>query len=150
MMETTINNVKLKFNEKGDAFRLIKRLEKNGGDYWKEIPNKASSDGYNRINIGNGKKIYRHNIIGQLFFNNKDLIVHHIDGNKLNNNINNLKLIPFQKCHFKQKKAKGYCKRGDRFEAYIDVGNRKYLGRFDTEDEAHNAYLEAKKIYHII
>ena len=29
-------------------------------------------------------------------------------------------------------------------------GKNKFLGLYDTEQEAHQAYLEAKKIYHVI
>jgi hypothetical protein len=58
-----------------------------------------------------------------------------------------------QQNHFNETKAKGYCwhKPAKKWMAYIRLnGKGKNLGYYDTEDEARQAYLDAKKIYHII
>jgi hypothetical protein len=54
-------------------------------------------------------------------------------------------------------KAKGYSeipehkRTGNKYIAKIRVdGRTKFLGRYKTESDARNAYLEAKKIYHKI
>ena len=49
--------------------------------------------------------------------------------------------------------AKGcsFEKRTGKWKAYIKInGKLKNLGRYNTEEEAHEKYLEQKKIYHII
>jgi hypothetical protein len=49
--------------------------------------------------------------------------------------------------------AKGYTwnKPAKKWMAQINLNKKHmYLGCFDTEEEARNAYLEAKKIYHIM
>jgi hypothetical protein len=83
--------------------------------------------------------------------NSIDHIKHEI-GMPLDNSIGNLRLVSHQQNHF-NRIAKGYSfnKQLKRYEAYICVNYRKIgLGFYDTADEAHNAYLEAKQIYHII
>ena len=78
--------------------------------------------------------------------------IDHIDRIKLNNHISNLRIVSNQKNSF-NKNAKGYYfhKRDKKYIAKIGLnGKQKKLGYYDTEEEAHNAYLEAKKIYHII
>lgn len=79
--------------------------------------------------------------------------IDHIDGNTSNNKIDNLREISHQKNMFNIKKAKGYYfnKTINKFIAGIKVNyKRKHLGCFDTSEEARQAYLDAKKIYHII
>lgn len=51
-------------------------------------------DGYKAVNV-NGKKILEHRAIWKYYHGDipDGYQIHHIDGNKLNNNINNLELI---------------------------------------------------------
>lgn len=54
-----------------------------------------NSAGYKCIKVGD-KYLYEHRLIMEEFLNrklNKDEVVHHKDGNKLNNNLNNLELM---------------------------------------------------------
>ena len=126
---------------------------------WKQVTIQDRRDGYKYINI-NYKKIQLHRVI--YYAHNKGWDIHdiskdnkidHIDGNIANNNISNLRVVTAQQNQFNRHTAKGYylCKTTNRWQAEIAL-NRKniHLGRFDTEEEAHNAYLEAKKIYHIM
>ena len=49
--------------------------------------------------------------------------------------------------------AKGYCwdKQNKKWLAHIKINNKYiHLGRYDNEDEAQQAYLKAKKKYHVI
>lgn len=81
------------------------------------------------------------------------LSIDHINGDKTNNFLCNLRVVTHQQNHFNETKAKGYCwyKRDKKWQAYIMLnGKNKHLGRFDSESEARAAYLDAKKIYHII
>jgi hypothetical protein len=68
------------------------------------------------------------------------------------NNIENLRVVTSQQNHFNIN-CKGYYwdKKTQKWQAQIRVrGKNKHLGRFNTEDEARQAYLDAKKIYHKI
>ena len=81
--------------------------------------------------------------------------VDHIDQNKLNNKINNLRLLSKRDNQINSKKvidAKGYYKTSNgKFQSQIRVDGKKvYLGTFDNEKEASIAYQSAKEIYHII
>ena len=58
-----------------------------------------------------------------------------------------------QKNSFNRTTVKGYSfiKRINKFQSQICLDDKRiYLGLFNTEQEAREAYLEAKKIYHII
>jgi hypothetical protein len=79
--------------------------------------------------------------------------IDHIDGNPSNNKIENLRDVTAQQNQWNQTKAKGYCwdKSAKKFQAQISINREvKFLGYFNTEQEARNAYLKAKEIYHII
>jgi hypothetical protein len=79
--------------------------------------------------------------------------IDHIDGNKKNNRIENLRDVSHQENQFNLTKAKGYSwdPINKKFAARIKLNNRnKFLGRFNTEEEARNAYLKAKEKYHVI
>ena len=86
--------------------------------------------------------------------------IDHIDCNPANNKITNLReATPVENSMNKRSPRKdnksgflgvNYNKDRNRFEAYICVyGKRIGLGRFDTPEEAHQAYLEAKRMYHL-
>jgi len=77
----------------------------------------------------------------------------HIDGNRTNNRIENLRNVNNQQNHFNMTKAKGYHwhKATNKFKAEImKNGKNIFLGLFDDPLEARAAYLEAKKKYHVI
>jgi len=79
--------------------------------------------------------------------------IDHIDGNKINNKILNLRDVSGQENSFNFTKAKGYSwdKKNKKFHASIKVNYKgKHLGRFNTQEEARNAYLKAKEKYHVI
>ena len=78
--------------------------------------------------------------------------IDHIDRDKTNNKITNLRDVTNQQNSFNQK-AVGYYwrERRNHYEARITVNGKKiHLGCFKTEEDARNAYAEGKKIYHII
>jgi hypothetical protein len=82
-----------------------------------------------------------------------DMQVDHINGNRLDNRRCNLRIVTNQQNQWNQTRAKGYSwhRNKNKWQARI-VKNKKtiYLGLFDNEQEARQAYLEAKEIYHMI
>lgn len=120
------------------------------------VENTNNHYGYNKIGC-NGKIIKRHRIIAFTFLNldieNQKLQIDHISGDKLNNCVNNLRIVNNQQNHFNRTTAKGYYwhKTKQTWHAQIGLNSKLiHLGYFDTEDEARAAYLAAKQIHHII
>lgn len=120
-----------------------------------EITTKHSY-GYSMIHFMYNKKQYQ--LLGHQFAFwciNKYVpdFIDHIDGNTSNNRISNLRSVTHQENHFNRTKAKGYFynKKSNKYIAHIRFnGKDKYLGSFFTEEEAREAYLQAKKLYHNI
>ena len=70
-----------------------------------------------------------------------DKEVEHKDRIRTNNRFDNLRLASRSQNN-NNKMSKGWTKSGDRYVARIRVnGQETYLGRFDTPDEAHAAYV---------
>jgi len=138
---------------------VVERFWKN--KYWKIVENTGNHNkGYNYINI-NKKLILRHRLIAYCFLGLDNIIgnkkgidlIDHINHDKLNNSVENLRITNGTGNQQNKKNTKGYTfiKKMNKYRAQINV-NRKtiYLGYFDTKEEARQAYLDAKKIYHII
>lgn len=98
----------------------------------------------------NGKLFYAHRVAYFLCYGEVPHMIDHINGIKHDNRIKNLRLATDEvNCH--NRKASGVTKpkQTKRFAAAITINKkRKHLGYFDSREEAHQAYLEAKKIYH--
>jgi hypothetical protein len=83
----------------------------------------------------------------------------HINGIRNDNRIKNLRTVNSQQNHFNRHftkndiRVKGftYIIKKNKFRSSITI-NKKfiYLGYFDTEQEARDAYLKAKEKYHVI
>jgi len=81
-----------------------------------------------------------------------DNFIDHINGDKSNNSIENLRIVTNQQNTFNQK-AKGYTWNihAKKWMARIHLdGKSKHLGLFESEEEARDAYLKAKEIFHKI
>ena len=131
---------------------ILRKFPKLG---WRAIPQTNNNGcGYNQIRV-EGKLRQRHRLMVAAFnpafdIDKTEHVGDHIDGNRLNEAFDNLRVVTRQGNSFNTK-AKGYHKYNDRFAARICVnGELKYLGLFDTEEEARGAYLAAKDLYHII
>lgn len=85
--------------------------------------------------------------------------IDHIDGDRSNNKINNLRCVTPRGNSENQKNAMpfnqtkligvSFYKRDNIFTAQINVnGKKKHLGRFKTAEEANIAYVKAKRVFH--
>lgn len=114
-----------------------------------------------RISIRFRNKLYKAHRLIWLLAHGKwpDGVIDHIDGNPLNNRLSNLRDVPQSVNTHNHRKARsnntsgllGVCRRDDigKFQAKIQVmGKVIFLGTFMTADEAHEAYLTAKRKYH--
>jgi hypothetical protein len=85
-------------------------------------------------------------------------VVDHIDGSRENNAISNLRDVSSAMNSQNEKKARSNSTTGclgvtrhtsDRFRARIKVGKKvTHLGMFDKPDDAHDAYVRAKRLLH--
>ena len=144
-----IKGIKLFIMKSGLIFRYYNNKR------WKLIENTSNTvDGYNQIALKN-QMIKRHRLMGLTFLNfnikNPKLQIDHIDGNRLNNHINNLRVVNHQQNQFNRTTAKGYYKDKTKWHSQIQLNKKViYLGLYTTEEDARKAYLDAKLVYHII
>jgi len=110
--------------------------------------------GYTRVSINN-KPYSLHRLIW-IYHNEEipeDLQVDHINRERGDNRIDNLRLVSIQENAFNRYIAKGYSwsKRNNKWRSMIRInGKQTHLGLFDTESDARQAYLNAKEKYHAI
>lgn len=110
-----------------------------------------SIKGYLRVTCGTGNKFLIHRLIAQHFIPNPDKLpqVDHLDGNKQNNKLNNLRWVSISQ-NLRNKPWKGYTfdKRKNKFKSSImRNGKQEFLGYFDTEEEARQSYLNSCEEY---
>ena len=114
--------------------------------------------GYVRVGLlrdGRFTSRLMHRLVAIAFLDNPDNKpnIDHIDHNPSNNAISNLRWATQQENTWNQVQQKhagcdfkGVHKDGDRWRAQIQKnGRRKHLGRFETQQEAAKAYLDAAK-----
>jgi len=146
------------YNDKIRCYRdgVVERFWRN--KYWKIVENTDNKEGYNYIYI-NKKMILRHRIIAYCFLGLDDIVgnykgidlIDHIDHNKLNNSIENLRITNGTGNQQNRKNVKGYYfdKKMNKYQAYIKVnGKNIHLGYYIIEEEARQAHLKGKEKYH--
>lgn len=112
-------------------------------------------DGYRTIRIYR-KMYYEHRLAWALVYgDNLDMDIDHIDGDKANNKICNLRLAtPSQnltnsgvrKDSLTGRKGVIYAKSTGKYQARFTFNKKHYhLGSFDCKEKAHRAYIEAVK-----
>ena len=135
---------------------VVERFYRNC--YWKVVENNDNCKGYNEIRI-NGKLIKRHRLIAYCFLGLTNIVgeldnsnvIDHINGKPLDNRVENLRITTQQGNMQNNTKAKGYYwhKLANKWHSSIKVDKKQiYLGLFDTEEEAKQAYLTAKAKHH--
>lgn len=106
----------------------------------------------------NGKQYYAHRLAWLIIFGVDAKLIDHINGDKQDNRICNLRNVSHIENGQNQFKAQkdsksgylGVTKIGDKYQARIVVnGKRVSLGYFNSPQEASNAYKSSKRINHI-
>ena len=137
---------------------------KDGKLFWKRSHGRVKAGdeaGYlcangRRYVRANGKLRFLHRVIWEMHHGECPEFLDHIDGNPLNNRIENLRPATKQQNAQNRKvrrtnklKTKGVQVRGAKFAAYIWVDKQqKYLGTFETINEAGDAYMSAARKHH--
>lgn len=116
-----------------------------------------TSNGYYQTRINNVKCANHRLAFIYMLDKEPAQFVDHIDGNRLNNSWNNLREATYaenaQNLVAPRINNKvgiiGVHKKRNKFIAQIMTdGKKKYIGQFDTPEEAHQAYVNAKRQYH--
>ena len=153
-MEALINNTRVKY-ECGEVYSFI-ILGRSKNRKWVLLKGSLDRQGYRRVTIA-GVDYYYHRLLYKLHNPEWEIkftgdnLVDHIDRNKKNNIIANLRVVN-SKENSENREAKGYwwCEPRGRYRSEIVVnGKRKCLGSFLKEEEAREAYIIAKRRYHI-
>jgi len=130
------------------------------GCYWVTVENKVNTKkGYCRIRYNNYQLMY-HRVLWTLTNGSildESLSIDHIDGNKLNNSISNLRLVPQRtNCQnreaYRLKGKVGYCwdKRRGKWVTQIQLKGRSiFIGRYILETDAAEAYKIACNLLEI-
>tara|TARA_R110002020_G_scaffold273187_1_gene488262 strand:+ start:1100 stop:1588 length:489 start_codon:yes stop_codon:yes gene_type:complete len=121
----------------------------------KFLKTRDNGNGYNIIDLskdGIKKTFSVHRLVGLTFLEKNENYpdIDHIDGDRKNNNITNLRFVDRSgnNRNTKRKNQTGYrgvcfCKNIERFKAQIRIdGKKKHLGVFSTPEEASKKYEE--------
>ena len=108
-----------------------------------------TTDGYLHFSIDNKKcLVHRLIYVYQTGIDPQGFDVDHKDRDKSNNKWENLRLATRPQ-NQRNRVGKGYHKVGKKWKAYIKTDYKmKYLGYYETEQEASDAYIQAKNELH--
>jgi hypothetical protein len=165
MIEFVLENRKLRLHPDGIMYvRAHNKLgqETKSGRCWKEVKFHKTTTGYMSCDITiDGRSIkfrqhrlvyYAHNQDWNIFNTSPDNLIDHINRKRDDNRIENLHVVTNQQNAFNTD-AKGYSwnKNAGKWQSYIYLDGRKhYIGLFEKEEDAHNAYIKKKLELHLI
>jgi hypothetical protein len=142
---------------------LKSKFEFIDGEFYKKTNlNKISGwidDSGRKCIFHDGKSYFAHRVAWAFFYGEPDEDIDHIDGNPSNNKIENLRSVKHKENQQNLRKARkdnvsgflgvAFHKQTGRYTAQIWKDNKKnHLGIFKTAQEAHDAYLDAKRKMH--
>lgn len=145
---------------------LLDYVPKEGAFYWRVTvsPRGVAGTRAGRVNslgraqIGYGGRLYfTHKLVWLFETGVWPDMLDHIDGNPLNNSFSNLRLTTTKLNGQNQRRPHGknpyigvsWHKKVKKFYACIKLDGRKInLGKFDTPEAAHAAYVQAKRQLH--
>jgi hypothetical protein len=140
------------------SFGRVKRFYKNGNN--KILKPGTNENGYYYVNLyksGKPKNIKIHRLVANAFIKNPSnkRCVDHIDNNKKNNHIHNLRFATLSENQMNRKqnnnntsgqKGISWFKRDSKWHAYIKInGNKKHIGLYDNLDDAIKARQDKAK-----
>jgi hypothetical protein len=143
------------FELRGDELWRKARVDTMGRRYKKKLVENtgANSDGYSQVRVNDRIEKY-HRVVKCLALKQDlppGIEVDHEDGNRTNNSPDNLRLVTTRENQHNTHKHRAgkkvgvyFHKAGGKWVAQIQInGKHYYLGLYDTELEAHEAYLKA-------
>lgn len=147
--EIEFEGVKLRVYKNGIILKYMRKSK-----LWKQM-GLSNRTGYPVVSI-NYRTYSLHRLMAMVYLS-IDILdlsqeIDHIDRHRTNNNINNLRIVTRSQNQF-NRGAKGYSwnKANNKWAAKIGINKQKiHLGYFNTEQEASEAYQNAKKLYHVI
>ena len=119
--------------------KQVNRNRKTGAGY-------VGTCGYEQVTL-NGRRYAKHRLIWLWVKGTEPLLIDHINEHKTDNRWINLREADYSRNAFNQRKTKGYSfdKRKSKWRAQITIDRKmKWLGYHETEEAAHQAYLNAK------
>jgi len=155
-----LNDTTMKVFRDGRIHTLFKY--KDGREKWRDRVFTLSHNGYPCVRIGSKNQRthhFVHNVIALCYLGEKPegYQTDHINSIKTDNRLENLQYITPQQNIQKRKTKDGrnvkgyYLTKYGKYHAQIKVDNKTiYLGCYDTEEEARQAYLDGKLKYHNI
>lgn len=126
---------------------------KNAG----KVAGSRAAEDYVRINI-NHQPCFAHRVAWLITYGSLPTgVIDHVNGNPHDNRLVNLRALSHAENIQNQRHARkdngsgilGVCREGQRWRARIWVGSRQYsLGTYDSPEQAHEAYVAAKRQLH--
>lgn len=144
------NNLSLDYfeNSKQSAYHNYKIW--NGNCAGKEASSFDNSTGYYVVNVF-GNSDYAHRVVWRMFYEIEPKIIDHINQNKLDNRIENLRSVNFSENAKNRPKSiyntsgfngVSFNKNSNKWEAYYSKDNKRvYLGLFSSKEEAIKARI---------